>query len=624
MKVLPTVKNPADLRNIKRELLPQLCQELREEIIRTTSHNGGHLGSSLGAVEIITALHYVFHTPKDKLVFDTGHQAYAHKLLTGRQGKFSTIRQKGGLSGFPKRSESKYDDFGVGHASTALSAALGMAIARDQKKADSKVIALVADGALTGGMAYEAMQNAGLLATDMLVILNDNQMFISKRVGALGQFLTKLLTKKYVQLAEEKATNFLKRFDELGNNAAKLAKKARSILFPGTIFEEMGFRYFGPVNGNDIDAMIDVLESVKDVKGPVLLHVVTKKGKGYPPAEEKPTKFHGVGIFDADTGDTIGQSDRITFTKAFSDAMVKLAQADKKINAITAAMPEGTGLAAFREKFPQRFFDVGIAEEHAATFAAGLAAEGLKPVVAVYSSFAQRCYDQIVHDIALQNLPVVFALDRAGLVGEDGPTHHGMFDLSFLRSTPNLVLAAPADENELGHLLKTGLDSGKPFVLRYPRGAGFNVPVDPELKDLPIGKGVWMKKGKDLTLVAIGNRVYPALETARLLEKKGLHAGVINARFVKPLDTAILDEALTHSPRIVTLEDNSLCGGFGSAVAEYLTGQDRAFELLRLGLPDEFVEHGKVAQLQEQLGLTPEQMAEKILLWSRHPHEKKC
>lgn len=624
MKVLPTVKNPADLRNIKRELLPQLCQELREEIIRTTSHNGGHLGSSLGAVEIITALHYVFNTPKDKLVFDTGHQAYAHKLLTGRQGKFSTIRQKGGLSGFPKRSESKYDDFGVGHASTALSAALGMAIARDQKKADSKVIALVADGALTGGMAYEAMQNAGLLATDMLVILNDNQMFISKRVGALGQFLTKLLTKKYVQLAEEKATNFLKRFDELGNNAAKLAKKARSILFPGTIFEEMGFRYFGPVNGNDIDAMIDVLESVKDVKGPVLLHVVTKKGKGYPPAEEKPTKFHGVGIFDADTGDTIGQSDRITFTKAFSDAMVKLAQSDKKINAITAAMPEGTGLAAFREKFPQRFFDVGIAEEHAATFAAGLAAEGLKPVVALYSSFAQRCYDQIVHDIALQNLPVVFALDRAGLVGEDGPTHHGMFDLSFLRSTPNLVLAAPADENELGHLLKTGLDSGKPFVLRYPRGAGFNVPVDPELKDLPIGKGVWMKKGKDLTLVAIGNRVYPALETARLLEKKGLHAGVINARFVKPLDTAILDEALTHSPRIVTLEDNSLCGGFGSAVAEYLTGQDRAFELLRLGLPDEFVEHGKVAQLQEQLGLMPEQMAEKILLWSRQPHEKKC
>ncbi len=618
MKVLPTVKTPADLRNIKRELLPQLCQEIREEIIKTTSKNGGHLGSSLGAVEIITALHYVFDTPKDKLVFDTGHQAYAHKLLTGRQGKFSTIRTKGGLSGFPKRSESKYDEFGVGHASTALSAALGMAIARDQKKSDAKVVAVVADGALTGGMAYEAMQNAGLLATDMLVILNDNQMFISKRVGALGQFLTKLLTKKYVQLAEEKATNFLKRFDELGNNAAKLAKRARSILFPGTIFEEMGFRYFGPVNGNDIEAMVDVLEHVKNVKGPVLLHVVTKKGKGYTPAEEKPTKFHGVGMFDADTGDTIGKSDRITFTKAFSDALIKLAKADKKINAITAAMPEGTGLDEFRHTFPQRFFDVGIAEEHAATFAAGLAAEGLKPVVAVYSSFAQRCYDQIVHDIALQNLPVVFALDRAGLVGEDGPTHHGAFDLSFLRSTPNLIIAAPADENELGHLLKTALDSGKPFVLRYPRGAGFNVPVDSELKDLPVGKGQWLKKGKDLTIVAIGNRVHPALEAAALLKDKGLDAGVINARFVKPLDTEILDEALKVSPRIVTVEDNSLCGGFGSAVAEYVTGQDKPFRLLRLGLPDEFVEHGKVGQLYEQLGLTPDKMAAQILNWSKH------
>lgn len=617
MKVLPTVKTPADLRNIKRELLPELCREIREEIIRTASKNGGHLGSSLGAVEIITALHYVFDTPKDKLVFDTGHQAYAHKLLTGRQGKFHTIRQKGGLSGFPKRSESKYDEFGVGHASTALSAALGMAIARDQKKSDAKVVALVADGALTGGMAYEAMQNAGLLATDMLVILNDNQMFISKRVGALGQFLTKLLTKKYVQLAEEKATNFLKRFDELGNNAAKLAKRARSILFPGTIFEEMGFRYFGPVNGNDIDAMIDVLENVKNVKGPVLLHVVTKKGKGYAPAEEKPTKFHGVGIFDADTGDTIGKSDRITFTKAFSDAMMKLAKSDKRINAITAAMPEGTGLAEFRQTYPERFFDVGIAEEHAATFAAGLAAEGLVPVVAVYSSFAQRCYDQIVHDVALQNLPVIFALDRAGLVGEDGPTHHGAYDLSFLRSTPNLIIAAPADENELGHMLKTAVEERKPFVLRYPRGAGFNVPADQELKTLPVGKGIWLKKGKDLTIAAIGNMVHPALETAELLKEKGVDAGVINARFVKPLDTDILNEALKKSPLVVTMEDNALCGGFGSTAAEYLTQQSKPFRLLRLGLPDEFVEHGKAALLHEQLGLTPQHMAEKILKWSK-------
>ena len=617
MKVLPTVKTPADLRNIKRELLPTLCEEIRQEIIQTTSKNGGHLGSSLGAVEIITALHYVFDTPKDKLVFDTGHQSYAHKLLTGRQGKFHSIRTQGGLSGFPKRSESKYDDFGVGHASTALSAALGMAIARDQKKSDARVVALVADGALTGGMSYEAMQNAGLLGSDMLVILNDNQMFISKRVGALGQLLTKLLTKKYVQLAEEKASRFLKQFDELGNNAAKLAKRARSILFPGTIFEEMGFRYYGPVNGNDIEAMIDVLESVKEVKGPVLLHVVTKKGKGYTPAEEKPTKFHGIGIFDADTGDTIGKSNCITFTKAFSDTIVKLAQDDKKINASTAAMPDGPGVDEFRHTYPQRFFDVGIAEEHAATFAAGLAAEGMKPVVAVYSSFAQRCYDQIVHDIALQNLPVVFALDRAGLVGEDGPTHHGAYDLSFLRSTPNLIIAAPADENELQHLLKTAVDSGKPFVLRYPRGSGFGVKMDDEPQALPIGKGVWLKKGNDLTIVAVGNRVHPALETAELLRKKGVDAGVINARFVKPLDTEILEQALKSSPRIVTVEDNSLCGGFGSAVAEYLTAQEKPFKLLRLGLPDEFVEHGKVTQLYDQLGLSPKTMTEQILKWGK-------
>ena len=462
MKVLPSIQSPRDLRLIKKELLPTLCEELRQVIIDTASHNGGHLGSSLGAVEIITALHYVFNTPEDKIVFDTGHQAYAHKLLTGRQKEFATIRTQNGLSGFPKRTESEYDTFGAGHASTAISAALGLAIARDQRKEKNKVVAVVGDGCLTGGMAYEAMQNAGLLRTDMLVILNDNQMFISKRVGALGKALTKLLTTKYMQLAEEKATNFLKRFDELGNNAAKLAKRARSILFPGTLFEEMGFRYFGPVNGNDINEMIEVLENLKDVKGPVMLHVVTKKGKGYKPAEEKPTKFHGIGIFDVETGDSLGKSSALTFTKAFSDALLKLAEKDTSIAAITAAMPEGTGLDAFRDKFPSRYFDVGIAEEHAATFAAGLAAGGVKPIVALYSTFAQRCYDQILHDICLQKLPVVFALDRAGLVGEDGPTHHGVFDLSFLRDIPNLILAAPADENEMQHMLKTAFDAKPP------------------------------------------------------------------------------------------------------------------------------------------------------------------
>lgn len=615
MKVLPSIQSPKDLRLIKKEHLPTLCEELRQTIIETASKNGGHLGSSLGAVEIITALHYVFNTPEDKIVYDTGHQAYAHKLLTGRQAKFATIRTKDGLSGFPKRHESEYDTFGVGHASTAISAALGMAVARDQKKENSKVIAVVGDGCMTGGMAYEAMQNAGLLRSDLLVILNDNQMFISQRVGALGKALTKLLTAKYVQLAEEKATNFLKRFDELGNNAAKLAKRARSILFPGTLFEEMGFRYFGPVNGNDINEMIEVLESVKDVKGPVMLHVVTKKGKGYKPAEEKPTKFHGIGIFDVETGDSLGESNAVTFTKAFSDALVKLAEKDERITAITAAMPEGTGLDAFRDKFPSRYFDVGIAEEHAATFAAGMAANGVKPIVALYSTFAQRCYDQILHDVALQNLPVVFALDRAGVVGEDGPTHHGVFDISFLRSVPNLTLAAPADENEMQHMLKTAFDANTPFVLRYPRGAGFGVTIDAEPKTLEIGKGVWLKKGKDATILAIGNRVHPALQAAEKLAEKGIHCGVINMRFIKPLDVKIIGEALKHSPNLVTVEDNMLAGGFGSAVAEYLSDKHANYNLLRLGIGDEFVEHAKAAQLYDCTGISAEQIEKHISKW---------
>lgn len=617
MKVLPSIQSPRDLRLIKKEHLPTLCEELRQTIIQTASHNGGHLGSSLGAVEIITALHYVFNTPDDKIVYDTGHQSYAHKLLTGRQKDFSTLRKEGGLSGFPKRTESNFDTFGVGHASTAISAALGMAIARDQKHEKNKVIAVVGDGCLTGGMAYEAMQNAGLLRTDMLVILNDNQMFISKRVGALGKALTKLLTTKYVQLAEEKATNFLKRFDELGNNAAKLAKRARAILFPGTLFEEMGFRYFGPVNGNDINEMIEVLENLKDVKGPVMLHVVTKKGKGYKPAEEKPTKFHGIGIFDVETGDSLGKASCMTFTQAFSKALLTLAEKDPSITAITAAMPEGTGLDAFRDKYPSRYFDVGIAEEHAATFAAGLAAGGIKPIVALYSTFAQRCYDQILHDICLQNLPVVFALDRAGLVGEDGPTHHGVFDLSFLRDMPNLILAAPADENEMQHMLKTAFEAKAPFVLRYPRGAGFGIALDKEPKALPIGKGVWLKKGKDATILAIGNRVHPALDAAQKLAEKGVDCGVVNMRFVRPLDKKLIDEALKISPRLVTVEDNMLSGGFGSAVAEYLADKQADFKLLRLGIGDEFVPHGKCASLYDKVGISAEQMTKHILKWMK-------
>ncbi len=613
MKILDKINTPAQLRLIDKNLLPELCKELREEIISTIAKNGGHLGSSLGATDLIVALHYVFNTPTDKLVFDTGHQTYAHKLLTGRKDVFRTIRKKGGLSGFLKIYESEYDTFGAGHASTALSAALGMAAARDQKKEHNKVVAVIADGSMTGGLTYEALQNAGQLKSNLLVILNDNQMFISKRVGALGTFLTKLLSTKYVQAAESGAEKLAENANiEFVNNALKLAKRARSILFSGLLFSELGFKYFGPIDGNDVLGVIEMLQRVKDIKGPVFLHIVTKKGKGYLPAEEKPTKFHGLGIFDPDTGETIGTNDKITYTKAFSQAVDKLAAKDKKITAITAAMPEGTGLSVFREKYPERFYDVGIAEEHAVTFAGGLATQGLKPIVALYSSFSQRCYDQIQQDICLQKLPVVFALDRAGLVGEDGPTHHGVFDLSLFRNIPNLIMAAPADENELQHLVKTAFDANCPFMIRYPRGSGLGVKMDDTLKALPIGKGVWLEKGKNLTILAIGKTVNIGLEAAKILAEKGIKAGVINMRFLKPLDTKIIKDALKVSTNIVTLEDNVLAGGFGSAVAEFVADENLNSNILRLGIPDEFIEHGTQKELFGQIGLTAPKIAAKI------------
>ncbi len=613
MKILDKINTPAQLRLIDKNLLPELCHEIRQEIISTIAKNGGHLGSSLGATDLIVALHYVFNTPKDKLVFDTGHQTYAHKLLTGRKDVFHTIRKKGGLSGFLKIYESEYDTFGAGHASTALSAALGMAAARDQKKEHNKVVAVIADGSMTGGLTYEALQNAGQLKSNLLVILNDNQMFISKRVGALGNFLTKLLTTKYVQAAESGAEKIAQNANiEFVNNALKLAKRARSILFSGLLFSELGFKYFGPIDGNDVLGVIEMLQRIKDIQGPVFLHIVTKKGKGYLPAEEKPTKFHGLGIFDPDTGETIGSSNKITYTKSFSQALDKLAAQDEKITAITAAMPEGTGLSVFRDKYPNRYYDVGIAEEHAVTFAAGLASQGLKPIVALYSSFSQRCYDQIQQDVCLQKLPVVFALDRAGLVGEDGPTHHGVFDLSLFRNIPNLVMAAPADENELQHLLKTAFDANCPFMLRYPRGSGLGVKMDDKMKAFPIGKGVWLNKGKDVNILAYGKAVQIGLDAAKILEEKGIKAGVINMRFLKPLDTKIIKEALKLSPNLVTMEDNILAGGFGSAVAEFIADENLNANMLRFGIQDEFIEHGTQKELFEQIGLTAAKIASKI------------
>jgi len=617
MELLRRIQSPEDLRKLKAQQLPQVCKELRQSILETISKTGGHLGSSLGATEIIAALHYVFKTPQDKLIFDTGHQSYSHKLLTGRQEKFGGIRQFGGISGFPKRSESEYDVFGTGHASTAISAALGVAAARDVKGEDFKVVALVADGCMTGGEAYEGLQNAGMLQSDLLVILNDNQMFISKRVGALGTFLTKLLTLGAVRGAEDSVKKFLERFKFWGSSILRLAKRARVLLFPGMLFEEMGFAYFGPVDGHDVVQLVQVLQHIKTLRGPVLLHCITKKGKGYPYAENDATMWHGASRFDLGTGqflkDPTPKDPPPSYTAVFGTAVVKEAQRDSRVVAITAAMPEGTGLDRFRDEFPRRFFDVGIAEEHAVTFAGGLAAEGCRPVVALYSSFLQRGFDQVAHDVCLQNLPVTFAIDRAGLVGEDGPTHHGVFDLGFLRLLPNLTLMAAADENELQHMLRTALTLDGPAALRYPRGLGVGVAMDPEAAPLPVGKGVRLKEGDMVTILAIGNRVHPALAAAHMLDDRGISAGVINMRFIKPLDEELVRQAAAATPHLVTVEDNAVSGGFGSAVLEALGGAGA--EVLRLGIPDRWVEHGSLAQLYDLVGISSEKIAQRIGEW---------
>jgi len=617
MELLKTIDNPTDLKKLKVEQLPQLASEMRQFILETVSKLGGHLASSLGSADITVALHYVFDTPKDKLVWDTGHQTYGHKILTGRREKMHTIRQFGGLSGFLKRTESPYDSFGAGHASTAISAALGMAVARDLKGEKTKVVAIVSDGCMTGGESYEGLQNAGQVQTDLIVVLNDNQMFISNRVGALGTFLSKLLTLGAVRDAEHNVKKFLARFQFWGGSILRLAKRAKVLLFPGMLFEEMGFSYFGPVDGHDVVQLAKVFQHVKQLKGPILVHCVTKKGKGYAPAEEDQYTWHGPGKFDVATAKflkaPITKAPPPTYTSVFGKSVVAEADKDPRIVGITAAMPEGTGMDAFRDAFPRRYFDVGLAEEHAVTFAAGLATEGYKPVVAIYSTFLQRAYDQIEHDVCLQKLPVVLCLDRAGLVGEDGPTHHGVFDYSYLRMIPGMTVMAPADENELRHMLHTAIRFNGPISIRYPRGNGVGVALDPEPKELPIGKGARLKDGTDVTILAIGNRVHPSLEAAQILEDKGISCGVVNMRFVKPLDVELLKECAAKTQRLVTVEDNVLQGGFGSAVLEALT-PGRA-EVLRLGLPDAFVEHGAPPLLYDAVGLTAPKIAEKIAAW---------
>ncbi|MDR2811526.1 MAG: 1-deoxy-D-xylulose-5-phosphate synthase [Endomicrobium sp.] len=610
MKILDVVNNPQDLKKLSKEKFSFLAKEIREEILNTISVNGGHLASSLGVVELTVAMHYVFDSPRDKIIWDVGHQSYAHKILTGRKNEFKTIRTHNGLSGFPCRSESEHDAFGVGHSSTSISAALGFAAARDIKNEDYKVVAVIGDGSMTGGLAFEGLQNAGHLKKNMLVILNDNEMFISQKIGAVAGYLARLLTVGMARKVEEKVMKTVSRFRGFGSPFRKFIKRAKVILFPGMLFEEMGFTYIGPVQGHDINNLTVILENIKDMKGPVLLHVITKKGKGYAPAETEPIKFHGVDKFDIKSGEII-KTNEATYTKVFSDTLIKFAHYDKKIVAITAAMPEGTGLDKFAKEFPNRYFDVGIAEEHAITFAAAMAADGMKPVCAIYSTFMQRAIDNIIHDVALQNLPVIFALDRAGLVGEDGGTHHGAFDLSYLNYVPNLIIMSPADENELQHMLKTALISNKTCAIRYPRGAGVGCKLDKYPCVLKIGKGTVVKEGDDICFLAIGSHVNTCLKAVQLLGKENISASVINMRFLKPLDVDIIKEVLSKTKKFVTVEENSLIGGFGESVKNVLFGTGAEVECI--GLPDKFVEHGNVKVLRKKYGFTPEGVANKAL-----------
>lgn len=617
--LLSRISGPEDLKAIPRKELPRLTQEIRQVILETVSNNGGHLASSLGAVELTIALHYVFDASRDRIVWDVGHQAYAHKLLTGRREAFSTLRQFGGLSGFPRRSESLCDAFDVGHSSTSISAALGLLEGRDLRGKSYKVVAVIGDGSMTAGLAFEGLNQAGDVGKDLIVVLNDNEMSISRNVGALRAYLSQLLTRQSplkVRVRQE-IKDLLKAWPPVGEPILTSIKKMREaikvLITPGALFEEMGFKYIGPIRGHHLEDLIDTLERVKGLNRPVLVHVMTQKGKGYPPAEKDPTFYHGVGPFNLETGQAKSGNGKgaqplkgspLTYTQAFSRVMVKLGAEDPRVVGITAAMPSGTGLEDFGKRYPERFFDVGIAEQHGVTFAAGLAVSGLRPVVAIYSTFLQRAYDQILHDVCLTDLPVTFALDRAGLVGEDGPTHHGAFDLSYLRPLPNLVLMSPKDENELQHMLKTALEHPGPAAVRYPRGRGCGVPLEEELRMLEVGRGELLRDGIDGVLVAVGHMVQPALEAADSLWKEGIEVAVINARFVKPLDKELIREWALRTGRVVTVEENVLQGGFGSAVLELLSEEGLGhIPLMRIGLPDRFIEHGSQAVLRKKYGL---------------------
>lgn len=609
---------PGDVQGLSLEELTQLAEEIRTLIIQVVSENGGHLAPSLGVVELTLGLLKVFNPANDKFVWDVGHQAYVYKILTSRKDSFHTLRKMGGISGFPKISESPYDHFGVGHSSTSISAALGMAQARDLKGDDNRVVAVIGDGSMSAGLAYEGLNQAGDSGRDITVVLNDNEMSISENVGALSAYLSRGLSKRWMMRFKEDLEGWLKqvpRFgDELVHYARRSEESVKAFFTPGMLFESFRFNYIGPIDGHNLEGLIDTFEQVRELKGPKLVHVITKKGKGYEPAENNPTHFHGVGCFEPETGvaKKFGGCNFPTYTKVFGDTLCKLAEKDERIVAITAAMPEGTGLSCFAEKYPERFVDVGIAEQHAVTLAAGLATQGFKPVVAIYSTFLQRSYDQIVHDVCLQNLPVIFCLDRGGLVGEDGPTHHGTFDLSFLRHIPGIVVCAPKDEAELQRLLATAMDCECPFAVRYPRGVGVGAPLHDDPKPLPLGEGEMLREGSDACILVLGSRVYPAMEAAEKLEKEsGKSVGVFNARFVKPLPEAQIREIAGTCSKLLTVEENALQGGFGSAVLEFLNdeGLTNSLTLHRLGLPDAFVEHGPQNDIRAKMGLDVEGIA---------------
>jgi 1-deoxy-D-xylulose-5-phosphate synthase len=616
MSLLKKINGPDDLKKLNRDELPELAQEIRNEILKVVSSNGGHLSSNLGVVELSIVLHYLFDTPNDKIVWDTSNQTYTHKLLTGRRENFHTLRQFGGISGFAKREESIYDTFNAGHSGTGISAGAGIAAARDHNRQDHKVIVVVGDGALTAGMAFEGLNQAGALSQDLIVILNDNEMSISKNVGAISSYLSRIMTGKFYTRVKEEAKTILKSIPKLGEPILELVMRAeesaKGLIVPGLLFEELGFLYVGPIDGQRFDHLIPTLENVKKLKGPILVHVLTKKGKGYEPAEKDPVFFHIAPPFQLETGKVRKKATLPTYTQVFADSLIELAKEDRRIIAITAAMAEGTGLAKFAKAIPERFYDVGIAEQHAVTFAAGLASEGYRPVTAIYSTFLQRAFDQIVHDVAVQNLPVTFAIDRGGLVAEDGTTHHGALDLSYLRHIPNMVVMAPKDENELRHMLKTAIHRDGPTALRYSRGNALGISLDPGIRTLDIGKGEILMEGEDLAIIAVGYGVAPALQAAKQLEKEGIFATVVNARFVKPLDRELITTIVRKVKNVLTVEENVLMGGFGSAVLECIADEGLLGDLSvkRIGLPDEFVGQGPQEILRQKHGITTENILE--------------